>query len=123
MSAATSNPPLTMLRVKGTKIVDENDNEVILKGAGLGGMLNMENFITGYAGHEHEHRVALEEVLGKEKADFFFNRLIHHFFTEADAALYAQLGLNCLRIPFNYRHFQDDDNPSVIKQTVLVSLL
>ncbi|KAI3543271.1 glucan 1,3-beta-glucosidase [Colletotrichum abscissum] len=117
MSAATSNPPLTMLRVKGTKIVDENDNEVILKGAGLGGMLNMENFITGYAGHEHEHRAALEEVLGKEKADFFFNRLIHHFFTEADAALYAQLGLNCLRIPFNYRHFQDDDNPSVIKQT------
>ncbi|WYZ36819.1 hypothetical protein EsH8_II_000325 [Colletotrichum jinshuiense] len=101
----------------GTKIVDENGVEVILKGAGLGGMLNMENFITGYSGHEFEHRAALTEVLGKEKADFFFSRLIHHFFTEADAALYASLGLNCLRIPFNYRHFIDDDNPSVIKKS------
>ncbi|GJC89755.1 beta-xylosidase [Colletotrichum liriopes] len=117
MSTQPSNPPLTLLRVSGTKIVDRNGTEVLLKGAGIGGMLNMENFITGYAGHEHEHQAALTEVLGKEKADFFFSRLIHHFFTEADAALYASIGLNCLRIPFNYRHFMDDDNPSVIKES------
>ncbi|KAK2037338.1 glucan 1,3-beta-glucosidase [Colletotrichum somersetense] len=70
MPTQPSNPPLTMLRVSGTKIVDEN---------------------------------------GKDKADFFF--------TEDDAALYASLGLNCLRVPFNYRHFMDDDNPSVIKES------
>ncbi|KLU90851.1 hypothetical protein MAPG_09376 [Magnaporthiopsis poae ATCC 64411] len=116
MSAPT-NPPLTMLRVSGTKIVNPKGESVLLKGAGLGGMLNMENFITGYSGHEFEHREAMAEVLGKEKADFFFSRLIHHFFTEADAALFASLGLNCLRVPFNYRHFMDDDNPSVVKQS------
>ncbi|KAF5509888.1 Beta-xylosidase [Colletotrichum fructicola] len=101
----------------GTKIVNENGEEVILKGAATGGMHNMENFITGYTGHEHEHREALTEVLGKEKADFFFSRLLHYYFTEADAALFASLGLNCLRVPFNYRHFMDDDNPSVIKKS------
>lgn len=105
-----------MLRVSGTQIVDPDGKQVLLKGAGLGGMLNMENFITGYSGHEFEHRAALAEVLGQEKADYFFSRLIHHFFTEADAALFASLGLNCLRVPFNYRHFMDDDNPSVIKK-------
>ncbi|KAH8172162.1 cellulase (glycosyl hydrolase family 5) domain-containing protein [Sarocladium implicatum] len=110
-------PPCSMLRVSGTKIVDADGKQVVLKGAGLGGMLNMENFITGYSGHEHEHRAALAEVLGQEKADFFFERLIHHFFTEADAALFASLGMNCLRIPFNYRHFMDDDNPNVIKES------
>ncbi|KAK1996511.1 glucan 1,3-beta-glucosidase [Colletotrichum falcatum] len=117
MPTQPSNPPLTMLRVRGTKIVDEDGKEILLKGAGIGGMLNMENFITGYAGHEHEHRAAMTEVLGKEKADFFFARLIHHFFTEDDAALYASLGLNCLRVPFNYRHFMDDDNPGMIKES------
>ncbi|KAK3309291.1 glucan 1,3-beta-glucosidase [Chaetomium strumarium] len=112
----THTPPrLTMLRASGTDIVNAAGDKVILKGAGLGGMLNMENFITGYSGHEHEHRVALAEVLGKEKAAFFFDRLIHHFFTDADAALFVSLGLNCLRVPFNYRHFMDDDNPNVIK--------
>ncbi|KAH7368175.1 glucan 1,3-beta-glucosidase [Plectosphaerella cucumerina] len=111
------NPPCRMLRVSGTKIVDSDGQQVVLKGAGLGGMLNMENFITGYSGHEHEHRAALTEVLGQEKADFFFDRLIYHFFTDADAALFASLGFNCLRIPFNYRHFMDDDNPSVLKKS------
>jgi hypothetical protein len=60
-----------MLRVSSTSIVNSDGNEVVLKGAGLGGMLNMENFITGYSGHEHEHRAALTEVLGKENAEFF----------------------------------------------------
>lgn len=112
-----ANRPCAMLRVSGTRIVDPSGNEVVLKGAGLGGMLNMENFITGYSGHEHEHRAALAEVLGQEKADFYFSRLLHHFFGEADAALLASLGLNCLRVPFNYRHFMDDDNPGVIKDS------
>ncbi|KAH8121208.1 glycoside hydrolase superfamily [Trichoderma asperelloides] len=101
----------------GTNIVNLAGDEVVLKGAGLGGMLNMENFITGYSGHEHEHRAALIEVLGKENAEFYFSRLLHYFFTEADAELFASLGLNCLRVPFNYRHFMDDDNPNTIKSS------
>ena len=80
-----------MLRVNGTSIVDANGNRIILKGSALGGQLNMENFITGYSGHEHEHRAAMAEVLGKEKAQYFFDRFLHHFFTDADAAFFASL--------------------------------
>ncbi|KAH0024752.1 cellulase, partial [Aureobasidium melanogenum] len=116
-AAHFSNPPCSMLHVEGADIVDASGSKVILKGAGLGGHLNFENFITGYPGHEHEHRAAMAEVLGKEKAQFFFDRLIHYFFTDADAAYFQSLGLNCIRIPFNYRHFIDDDNPSVIKDS------
>lgn len=35
--------------------------------AATGGHMNMENFITGFPGHEHEVRRALLEVLGQEK--------------------------------------------------------
>lgn len=35
--------------------------------------MNMENFITGFSGHEHQHRAALLEVLGQEKYDVFFD--------------------------------------------------
>lgn len=35
----------------------------------------MENFITGYTGHESEMRAAMLEVLGKEKYDFFFEKV------------------------------------------------
>lgn len=76
----------------------------------------MENFITGYPGHESRHRAAMLTVLGKEKYDFFFDRWLGYFFTEADAKYFASLGLNCIRIPFNYRHLEDDMNPRVLKE-------
>lgn len=81
---AVSNKSCTMLHTSGSQIVNQSGEPVVLKGAALGGMLNMENFITGYSGHEHEHRAQMTEVLGEEKANFFFDRLIHHFFTEAE---------------------------------------
>jgi hypothetical protein len=46
--------------------------------AGLGGHMNMENFITGFPGHEHEHRAAMLEVLGQEKYEFFFDKVKPH---------------------------------------------
>lgn len=75
----------------------------------------MENFITGYPGHESEMRAAMLEVLGQEKYDFFFDKFLDYFFQPADAKFLASLGLNCVRIPINHRHFMDDLNPSVIK--------
>ncbi|KAL4866442.1 glycoside hydrolase superfamily [Aspergillus spectabilis] len=114
-TSPTPLPPCTMLQTSGTKVTNSAGETVILKGAAIGGMLNMENFITGYAGHEHEHRAQMASVLGAEKAQFFFDRFLHHFFIEADAALFASLALNCIRIPFNYRHFIDDLNPNVFK--------
>lgn len=76
----------------------------------------MENFITGYPGHEHEMRRALKAVLGPEKYEYFFERFLTYFFDEADAAFFASLGLNCLRLPVNYRHFEDDMNPRVFRE-------
>jgi len=106
-----------ILRIKGDKVVDENGNFVMLRGAGLGGWMNMENFITGYPGHESQHRAAMLKVLGKEKQEFFFDKFLEYFFTEADAKFFASLGLNCIRLPFNYRHFEDDMNPRVLKES------
>ncbi|GIC87480.1 glycoside hydrolase family 5 protein [Aspergillus udagawae] len=76
------------LRVRGGQIVDENASSVVLRGASLGGWMNMENFITGYPGQT---------------------------FSPSDAKFFASLGLNCIRIPVNYRHVEDDLNPRVIR--------
>ncbi|ANB12240.1 hypothetical protein AWJ20_489 [Sugiyamaella lignohabitans] len=103
------------LKVKGTKIVDQNDKPVVLKGAANGGHLNMENFITGYPGTETEHKEALLKVLGQEKFDFFFEKFYEYFWTDKDSEFFASLKLNCLRIPFNYHHFLDDNDLTKVK--------
>lgn len=54
-------------------IVDAYRNPVILKGAGLAGHLNMENFITGFSGHEHQLRQAMAEVLVRNNQTIYSN--------------------------------------------------
>jgi len=43
------NPSCSLLRVEGTRILNAKNEEVILKGAGVGGAWNMENFSTNNA--------------------------------------------------------------------------
>jgi hypothetical protein len=49
----------------------------------------MENFITGFPGHESQHRKSMLKVLGKHKYDYFFDRWLEYFFTEAGAQLHS----------------------------------
>ncbi|KZV64525.1 glycoside hydrolase family 5 protein [Peniophora sp. CONT] len=103
------------LKISGTKIVDGEDKEIILRGAGLGGWMNMENFISGYPGCEFQIRETLADTIGTEKSELFFDKFLEYFFQEEDAKYFKSLGLNCIRIAFNYRHFEDDMNPRILK--------
>ncbi|WP_055481485.1 cellulase family glycosylhydrolase [Sphaerimonospora mesophila] len=105
------------LRVSGPQLVDEEGSPVRLRGVGLGGWLNMENFVTGYPANETTMRTAVREVLGEERYELFFERLLTSFFTEDDADLLRDLGANCVRIPVNYRHLESDDRPMEIVES------
>jgi endoglucanase len=106
---------ISPLRIKGTRITKADGQAVRLRGVGLGGWLNMENFITGYSANESLMRATVRDVLGPAASELFFERLLSVFFTDEDAALLARTGLNCVRVPVNYRHFEDDSAPLKIK--------
>ncbi|KAK9320748.1 glycoside hydrolase superfamily [Lipomyces orientalis] len=80
----------------------------------LGGWMMMENFMNGFPGREMQIRKALGKVLGPEKSSFFFNKFLEYFFMDEDAVFLRTPGLNSLRVPFNYRHLEDDMNPFVV---------
>ena len=107
---------MVKIRTSGSSFVDGDGRPLRLRGPGLGGWLNMENFITGYSGNEALMRASVRAVLGDDKYELFFDRLLTSFFGEADAALLAARGMNCVRVPINYRHFEDDDRPFEIKE-------
>jgi endoglucanase len=104
------------LKVKGNRIVDADGQAVMLRGFGLGGWMNMENFITGYPANEQAQREAIRNVLGEELSELFFDRFLEYFFTDDDARFVASLGLNLVRLPINYRHFEDDMRPFELKE-------
>ena len=111
--AASNDVPL---RVDGDQLVQGDGSPVVLRGVGLGGWMNMENFITGYPSTESLQRQALRSALGEEGHRRFFDRFLRVFFDDDDAGYLASLGLNCVRLPFNYRHFEDDDRPFELKE-------
>ena len=106
----------SFLRAGGSAIVDGGGRTVLLRGVGLGGWMNMENFVTGYPSTESLMREAVRGVLGEDRAELFFDRLLTSFFDAEDAALLAELGVNCVRVPFNYRHFEDDARPFQLRE-------
>src|SRR5437660_1018264 len=106
----------TVLRVSGGDLVAPDGRPVRLRGVGLGGWMNMENFITGFPGTETALREALAGVLGEELAGRLFDRFLETFFGPDDARHLGELGLNLVRLPVNYRHFEDDLRPFEIRE-------
>lgn len=110
------------LKVKGGQIVDSQGKPVLLRGFCVGGWMNMENFINGYPGSESSIRSAVKETLGEGKARFFFDRMLDYFLDEDDIRFMAGLGATVVRLPFNYRHFEDDGRPFEYKREGLKRL-
>lgn len=102
---------MDMLQVRNDKIVDAGGNPVRLRGVCVGGWMNMEHFINGYPGDEHSVRDAVAEVLGAEKGQFFFERMLDYFWGEEDVAFLKRCGATVVRLPLNYRHFERDNAP------------
>jgi endoglucanase len=109
---AAELPPLS---VSGSRIVDPTGRPVRLRGFGVGGWMNLENFINGFPGVEHRLRARTAAALGADRAGRFFDRWADHFLAEADVSFAASLGANVLRLAVNYRHFESDDAPFIYR--------
>ncbi len=100
------------LEVKKDQIVVASTGKpIMLRGTCVGGWMNMENFINGYPGDERGVRRTLAQVIGPAKAEFFFDRMLDYFLTEADIRFMKDCGATVVRLPVNYRHFERDDAP------------
>ncbi|MDL2319387.1 glycoside hydrolase family 5 protein [Eubacteriales bacterium OttesenSCG-928-A19] len=108
---------MDMLQVRDGKVVDTSGKPVYLRGTCVGGWMNMEDFINGYPGTEGNIRRHMTKVLGEKRAQFFFECLLDAFFNEDDIRFIAEQGATCVRLPLNYRHFEDDADPFVYKES------
>lgn len=100
------------LRVDGRRFT-RGDQPVVLRGVGLGSWLNLEHFMFGLPGSEGALRAVLAEAYGPERAGRFWETFRTSLVDEADLRFLAALGVNSVRIPFNYRLFESDDAPGV----------
>jgi endoglucanase len=113
---------MDLLQVRNGQIQDASGKPVQLRGTCVGGWMNMENFINGYPGSESGLRAALAEELGQGRAEFLFDRMLDYMLDEDDIRFLKECGATVVRLPLNYRHFEDDLHPFAYKEKGFVRL-
>lgn len=105
---------MQLLTVQDGALVNEEGETVVLNGVNLGNWMLMEtwmSFIEEYAedwGY-YDTLEVLNERFGAEKTDALVAAYEENFITEADIAQIERLGFNCVRVPFWYRNFMNED--------------
>ena len=100
------------LDTRGTKLVNERGQEVLLTGWGLGNWLLPEGYMWLAGGPRMDRPRTIEriveEVAGREYAARFWKRFRENYIRREDIARMAELGYNSVRIPINARLFLEE---------------
>jgi endoglucanase len=90
--------------------------KVFMQGVTLGNWLILEDHMSGIPYVEHKARERFSAVLGQAAGQAFFDTYQETYITEKDIAYIKELGVNLLRVPFNYRLLEDGMSPGVYKE-------
>lgn len=96
------------LHRNGKMIVDGNNNEIILRGIGLGGWMLQEGYMletNAFANAQHEIRAKIMDLIGPSNTDEFYERWLTNFCTKRDIDTLAAWGFNSVRLPMHYNLF------------------
>jgi aryl-phospho-beta-D-glucosidase BglC (GH1 family) len=83
----------------------------VLKGQNIGIWGIIEPNMLGTPGVEHRLLRAMELYAGEGKTKRFMDGMLNKWLTEPDIRFLKEIGCNSIRLPFNYRRFEDDANP------------
>lgn len=93
-----------LLRVRGSAIVNEKGDTIILRGMGLGGWMLQEGYMFRLSnlGQQYRIREKITEVVGEKKAAQFYEQWLANHTTKKDIDSMAAWGFNSVRLPMHY---------------------
>lgn len=100
------------ITIKGEKFFNQRGEEVVFRGTNVGGWLIQEEWIcpTRNSDGQYDILTTLTNRFGAEEAERLISLYEDNWFTEYDMDIIANMGFNCIRVPFWYRNLQSDDN-------------
>ena len=111
--------PQGFLKTSGTKIVDGNGDNFLLRGIGLGGWLVPEGYMlqtSSFANAAWQFRQKIEDLVGVQNADNFFNLYRANFVTRKDVQQIAAWGFNSIRLPMHFNLLTPQSTPFVYSE-------
>jgi endoglucanase len=93
------------LSTKNKRIINEKGEKIILRGVGLGGWMLQEGYmlrVQGIGQQQHIVKGKIEELVGKERTQEFYNAWLANHTRKIDIDSMARWGFNSVRLPIHY---------------------
>jgi endoglucanase len=111
------------LKAEGTKIVNGQGQNVLLRGIGLGGWMLQEGYMMKFTKEGQQYRIKqrIQELIGPKQTDEFYARWLINHTTKADIDSLKAWGFNSVRLPMHYNLYTlaVDQEPATGKNTWL----
>jgi endoglucanase len=114
------------LKVSGKYIVNDKNEEVLLRGIGLGGWLMPEGYMlqtSSFANAPWELKLKVIDVVGQQKADSFWSAYRKNFVTRKDVERLAQMGFNSIRLPMHWEFFINSSGTWITDGFIIIDSL
>ena len=92
------------------------EKRIRLRGYGVGTWLNIEHFMMGIPASEKIIKNTIAGIYNEEAKGRFFNKFYDEFMCAADFKFLKDCGINCIRVPVNYRLFINDQSVTEYKE-------
>src|SRR3569833_901850 len=99
------------ITVKGKEVIGADGKPFIMRGTNLGNWLVPVGFLFNFDKVISPRLInkAITELFGPDEAKKFWGKYMHSYITEGDIHYLKTIGVNSIRIPFNYRLFTNED--------------
>jgi endoglucanase len=106
-----SNAQQKFISVKGKEIIGVDGKNFLMKGTNLGNWLVPEGYMFKFKSANCPRLIneVITELIGPDDAKIFWQKYLNTYITHADIHYLKTIGVNSIRIPFNYRLFTNED--------------
>lgn len=94
----------SFLKASGKKIVNENNENILLRGIGLGGWMLQEGYMLGINndGQQHKIKQRVTDLIGEQQTKIFYDNWLSNHTRKADIDSMKAWGFNSVRLPMHY---------------------
>ena len=96
---------------RGKEVISPDGKPFIMRGTNLGNWLVPEGYMFGFQRANSPRLInqVFRELTGPSETRLFWKQWLDNFITAADIHYLKSLGMNSIRVPFNYRLFTKED--------------
>jgi endoglucanase len=101
----------SFIDVRGKEVIGPDGKNFLIRGTNLGNWLVPEGYMFRFKNTNSPRLInqMLTELIGPDEASAFWEKWLNNYITEKDIHYIKSIGMNSIRVPFNYRLFTDED--------------